>query len=152
MGKGTPLGRILGSGAEVTGKAFGVERVPVVKGQAMPAYDPRAVQGIGVTYATSTMGADHTAGYAVATNILKVGGFVDPAQARRAGGALAQSADRDGRGGFHRHVPVHPTFGDDGLLEVSVLADDQHVLEDSEQVGTGLDQVSIAVLPPVCGG
>ena len=39
---------------------------------------PRAVQGIGVTYATSTMGADHTAGYAVATNILKVGGDVDP--------------------------------------------------------------------------
>ncbi|MCU0844453.1 MAG: aldehyde ferredoxin oxidoreductase [Spirochaetes bacterium] len=78
VGKGTPLGRILGSGAEVTGKAFGVERVPVVKGQALPAYDPRTVQGIGVTYATSTMGADHTAGYAVATNILKVGGFVDP--------------------------------------------------------------------------
>jgi len=44
----------------------------------MPAYDPRAVQGIGVTYATSTMGADHTAGYAVATNILGVGGSVDP--------------------------------------------------------------------------
>ncbi len=44
----------------------------------MPAYDPRAIQGIGVTYATSTMGADHTAGYAVATNILKVGGYVDP--------------------------------------------------------------------------
>ena len=36
------------------------------------------IQGIGVTYATSTMGADHTAGYAVATNILKVGGYVDP--------------------------------------------------------------------------
>ncbi|ROQ93421.1 aldehyde ferredoxin oxidoreductase family protein [Desulfosoma caldarium] len=78
VGKGTPLGRILGSGAAVTGKVFGVERVPVVKGQAMPAYDPRAVKGIGVTYATSTMGADHTAGYAVATNILKVGGNVDP--------------------------------------------------------------------------
>ncbi|MEJ5348156.1 MAG: aldehyde ferredoxin oxidoreductase C-terminal domain-containing protein [Desulfosoma sp.] len=78
VAKGTPLGRILGSGAAVTGKVFGVERVPVVKGQAMPAYDPRAVKGIGVTYATSTMGADHTAGYAVATNILKVGGNVDP--------------------------------------------------------------------------
>jgi aldehyde:ferredoxin oxidoreductase len=78
VGRGTPLGRILGNGAAVTGKAFGVERVPVVKGQAMPAYDPRAVQGIGVTYATSTMGADHTAGYAIATNILKVGGYVDP--------------------------------------------------------------------------
>jgi aldehyde:ferredoxin oxidoreductase len=78
VGKGSYLGRILGAGAEVTGKVFGVERVPVVKGQALPAYDPRAVQGIGVTYATSTMGADHTAGYAVATNILKVGGDVDP--------------------------------------------------------------------------
>ncbi|MBN2516558.1 MAG: aldehyde ferredoxin oxidoreductase [Deltaproteobacteria bacterium] len=78
VGKGTPLGRILGNGAAVTGKVFGVERVPVVKGQAMPAYDPRGIQGIGVTYATSTMGADHTAGYAVATNILKVGGYVDP--------------------------------------------------------------------------
>jgi aldehyde:ferredoxin oxidoreductase len=78
VGKGTPLGRILGSGAEVTGKVFGVERIPTVKGQAMPAYDPRGIQGIGVTYATSTMGADHTAGYAVTANILGVGGKVDP--------------------------------------------------------------------------
>jgi aldehyde:ferredoxin oxidoreductase len=80
VGQGTPLGRVLGSGAGITGKVFGVERVPVVKNQAMPAYDPRGVQGIGVTYATSTQGADHTAGYAIATNILKVGGFVDPLQ------------------------------------------------------------------------
>jgi aldehyde:ferredoxin oxidoreductase len=78
VGKGSPLGRILGSGAAVAGRVFGVVRVPVVKGQAMPAYDPRTVQGIGVTYATSTMGADHTSGYAVATNILGVGGSVDP--------------------------------------------------------------------------
>jgi aldehyde:ferredoxin oxidoreductase len=78
VGKGTHLGRVLGNGAQVTGKVFGVERIPVVKGQAMPAYDPRAVQGIGVTYATSTMGADHTAGYAVATNVLGVGGTLDP--------------------------------------------------------------------------
>jgi aldehyde:ferredoxin oxidoreductase len=78
VGAGTPLGRILGSGAAVTGKVFGVERVPVVKGQSMPAYDPRGIMGIGVTYATSTMGADHTAGYAVASNIMGVGGKVDP--------------------------------------------------------------------------
>jgi aldehyde:ferredoxin oxidoreductase len=78
VGKGTPLGRILGNGAAVTGRVFGVERVPVVKGQSMPAYDPRGVQGIGVTYATSTQGADHTAGYAVTANILGVGGSVNP--------------------------------------------------------------------------
>ncbi len=46
VGKGTPMGRILGSG---TAKAFGVVRALVVKGQALPAYDPRAVKGIGVT-------------------------------------------------------------------------------------------------------
>ena len=75
---GTPLGRIIGSGAEVTGRAFGVAHVPTVKGQAIPAYDPRAAKGIGVTYATTTMGADHTAGYAICQNILGVGGTVDP--------------------------------------------------------------------------
>lgn len=78
MGKGTALGRILGAGAETTGKVFGVRRIPTVKGQAIPAYDPRAVKGQGVTYATTTMGADHTAGYAVTANILGVGGKVDP--------------------------------------------------------------------------
>jgi len=78
VAKGTPLGRVLGCGAAITGKVFAVERVPVVKDQALPAYDPRAIQGIGVTYATTTQGADHTAGYAIATNILKVGGDVDP--------------------------------------------------------------------------
>lgn len=78
VGKGTPLGRLLGGGAAAVGKALGVERVPVVKGQSMPAYDPRAVMGIGVTYATSPMGADHTAGYSIASNIFGVGGDIDP--------------------------------------------------------------------------
>jgi aldehyde:ferredoxin oxidoreductase len=78
VGQGTPLGRILGSGAAVTGQVFGVERVPVVKKQAMPAYDPRGIMGIGVTYATTPMGADHTSGYAVGANIMGVGGKVDP--------------------------------------------------------------------------
>ena len=72
------MGRLVASGAEVLGKAYGVSRIPTVKGQAMPAYDPRATQGIGVTYATSTMGADHTAGYAITANILGVGGKLDP--------------------------------------------------------------------------
>ncbi len=78
IGKGSPLGRIIAAGAGSVGKTFGVTRVPVVKNQALPAYDPRAVKGVGVTYATSPMGADHTAGYAVATNIMNVGGQLDP--------------------------------------------------------------------------
>jgi aldehyde:ferredoxin oxidoreductase len=61
-----------------TGQALGVDRIPVVKKQGLPAYDPRSVKGQGVTYCTTPMGADHTAGYAVAPNILKVGGDIDP--------------------------------------------------------------------------
>ena len=65
----TPLGRILGNGAATTGKVLGVERVPVAKGQAMPAYDPRAIKGTGVTYATSPQGADHTCGLTIRAKI-----------------------------------------------------------------------------------
>jgi aldehyde:ferredoxin oxidoreductase len=74
---GTPLGHLLGQGATTTGKAFGVTRVPAVKGQGMPAYEPRAIKGIGMTYAISTMGADHTSGYTICPEILGVSGKVD---------------------------------------------------------------------------
>lgn len=82
--EGTYLGRILVNGTEFTGKAFGVTRIPTVKGQAMPAYDPRAIKGIGTTYATTPMGADHTAGYAIATEIMGVGGDADPLSPEKA--------------------------------------------------------------------
>ncbi|MFZ0451613.1 MAG: aldehyde ferredoxin oxidoreductase C-terminal domain-containing protein [Desulfatiglandaceae bacterium] len=62
IGKATEFGRILGQGPAAVGKHFNHERVPVVKGQSIAAYDPRAMQGNAVTYATSPMGADHTAG------------------------------------------------------------------------------------------
>ena len=55
VAQGSPLGRLVASGAEVLGKAYGVTRIPTVKGQSMPAYDPRAVKGIGVTYATGRL-------------------------------------------------------------------------------------------------
>lgn len=63
--RGGVLGRVLAEGAETCGRVFGVRRVPSVKGQALPAYDPRAIKSLGVTFATSAMGADHTAGYTV---------------------------------------------------------------------------------------
>ncbi|MGE4292432.1 MAG: aldehyde ferredoxin oxidoreductase family protein [Desulfovibrio sp.] len=72
------LAATIADGTAAIGKKLGVKHIPVVKGQSLPAYDPRAVKGVGVTYATTTMGADHTAGYAVCQNILKVGGDVNP--------------------------------------------------------------------------
>lgn len=65
IGAGTALGRIIGSGSYITGRVFGVKRVPVVKKQAMSGYDPRGLKGTGATFATSPMGADHTCGNAL---------------------------------------------------------------------------------------
>ena len=62
VGDGTDLGKTVGNGAVSVGKKFNHERVPVVKGQAVAAWDPRPLKATGVTYATSPMGADHTAG------------------------------------------------------------------------------------------
>jgi 4-hydroxybutyrate dehydrogenase len=62
IAKGTELGVVLANGVVSTAKAFNISRVPAYKGQAIPGHDPRAAKGIGVTYATSPMGADHTAG------------------------------------------------------------------------------------------
>ncbi len=69
VGKGSYLGRILASGAANCAKILGVSRVPEVKGQAMVAYDPRVLKGMGVTEALSTQGADHGAGYMTGTNL-----------------------------------------------------------------------------------
>jgi len=60
--KETPLGFALGNGVVTTARFLHVERIPAFKGQALPAHDPRAVKGTGVTYFSSPMGADHTAG------------------------------------------------------------------------------------------
>ncbi len=65
IGMGTVLGKVIGHGGAMTARVLGVRRVPAVKGQIMPAYDPRGIKGLGVTFATSAMGADHTAGNTV---------------------------------------------------------------------------------------
>ncbi|MBW2078862.1 MAG: aldehyde ferredoxin oxidoreductase, partial [Deltaproteobacteria bacterium] len=62
LGEGTPLGKIVGQGTAFTAQFLGLDRVPVSKGQAIPAHDPRACKAVGVTYCVSPMGADHTAG------------------------------------------------------------------------------------------
>jgi len=58
----TERGLMVGNGCKFTGEKLGVKRIPHAKGQCLSAYDPRGLKGLGVTYATSPMGGDHTAG------------------------------------------------------------------------------------------
>jgi aldehyde:ferredoxin oxidoreductase len=62
---GNDLGRAIGNGAVAIGRRQKHHRVGAVKGQALPAWDPRPLKAAGVTYCTSAMGADHTAGLIV---------------------------------------------------------------------------------------
>lgn len=69
IGEGTELGKIIGDGADTTGRATNHPRVPTVRGQAIPAWDPRPLLATGVTYASSAQGADHTAGLVTDTSL-----------------------------------------------------------------------------------
>ena len=63
--EGTDNGVMIGNGCKVTGETLGSKRIPHVKGQSLAAYDPRGLKGTGTSYATSSMGADHTVGNAI---------------------------------------------------------------------------------------
>ncbi|MBO8127140.1 MAG: aldehyde ferredoxin oxidoreductase [Firmicutes bacterium] len=72
-------GYLIANGLVVTAKHRGVDRIAAVKGMAFAAFDPRAIKGLGVTYATSPQGADHTAGHTIRKKIdhHQVAGQVD---------------------------------------------------------------------------
>lgn len=59
---GNAQSKLIADGCVATGTSLGVTRIPAVKGQGIAAWEPRALKGTGVTYATTPMGADHTCG------------------------------------------------------------------------------------------
>jgi aldehyde:ferredoxin oxidoreductase len=142
MGKGTPIGRLLGGGTGFAGKAFGLVHVPAVKGQGMPAYEPRAVKGIAITYATTTMGADHTAGYTIAPEILGVGGKADPlspegkAELSRAFQTTTAFIDSSGHCLFIAFAILDIPSGFEGMMEeCNGLLGTQWKPEDAAKIG-----------------
>lgn len=62
IGRGTELGRLWAQGTARVGAHYKVKRIPVIKKQAISAYDPRVVEATGVTMMVTAQGADHTAG------------------------------------------------------------------------------------------
>jgi aldehyde:ferredoxin oxidoreductase len=60
--RGTERGRIWAQGTARVGEHYKVRRVPVIKKQAISAYDPRVVEATGIAMMATAQGADHTAG------------------------------------------------------------------------------------------
>ena len=59
---GTERGQFLSSGAARVGEHFNIARVPVIKKQAISAYDPRVIEVTGISMMSTAQGADHTTG------------------------------------------------------------------------------------------
>lgn len=59
---GSEQGRLWAQGTARVGEHLGLHRVPVVKKQAISAYDPRVIEVTGISMMTTAQGADHTAG------------------------------------------------------------------------------------------
>ncbi|MEM6987310.1 MAG: aldehyde ferredoxin oxidoreductase C-terminal domain-containing protein [Pseudomonadota bacterium] len=59
---GTEEGKLWAQGTGAVGRHYGVKRVPVIKNQAISAYDPRVIEVTGLSMMMTAQGADHTAG------------------------------------------------------------------------------------------
>lgn len=59
---GKDRGKVLASGAARVGEHYGAKRVPVIKKQAISAYDPRVIEVTGISMMLTAQGADHTTG------------------------------------------------------------------------------------------
>jgi len=70
VGKREGIGDILAEGTERAAKHFGHPEISMtVKGQGIPAYDPRGLKGMGLGYATSNRGACHLRAYTPACEL-----------------------------------------------------------------------------------
>jgi aldehyde:ferredoxin oxidoreductase len=79
VGKAEGFGKKLGLGSKKLCEKYGKPELSMtVKGQEFPAYDPRGIQGMGLTYATSNRGACHLRSYTVSSEILGVPEKTDP--------------------------------------------------------------------------
>jgi aldehyde:ferredoxin oxidoreductase len=77
VGKRQGDGEILAEGTERGAKKLGHPEISMTcKGQAIPAYDPRGIKGMGIGYATSNRGACHLRGYTPAAEV--VGNVLGP--------------------------------------------------------------------------
>ncbi|MFB6282216.1 MAG: aldehyde ferredoxin oxidoreductase family protein [Haloferacaceae archaeon] len=76
---GDALAALLAGGAErIADERDAHDNKLSVKGQTIPAYDPRCMKGMGIGYATSNRGACHLRGYTPAAEILGIPEKVDP--------------------------------------------------------------------------
>jgi aldehyde:ferredoxin oxidoreductase len=112
MKEGTEFGKIMGDGCEAVGKYLGCKRIPAVKHQALAGYEPRNTKGTGITYATSPMGADHTAGLTMGRAFDDAGRAAQAYASNKLQVAMCIADSMMCIFAFAHVVPVMPKLGD----------------------------------------
>lgn len=123
------IGDKLANGIDAFTKELGHPEIGItVKGQAMPAYDPRGLKGMGLGYATSNRGACHLRGYSPASELGLIGLKTDPHAWQGKGDLLKLLQD------------LHAFSDSLDLCKFSAFAEDADMYADQYRIMTGLEK------------
>ncbi len=138
VGKGEGFGKEIGLGSARLTKKYGHPDLSMsVKGQEFPAYDGRAIQGIGLAYATSNRGACHLRGYTIASEVLGIPVKTDPVESN--GKPELVKAFQDATAAFDSSgLCVFTTFAwgvADLSPQLQAACGEQYTTEELEKIG-----------------
>ena len=138
VGKAEGFGKEIGLGSARLTKKYGHPDLSMsVKGQEFPAYDGRAIQGIGLAYATSNRGACHLRGYTIASEVLGIPVKTDPVESE--GKPELVKAFQDATAAFDSSgLCVFTTFAwgvADLAPQVQAACGEQYTTEELEKIG-----------------
>jgi len=135
---GRGFGKEIGQGSKrLTAKYGHPELSMSSKGQEFPAYDGRAIQGIGLAYATSNRGGCHLRGYTIASEVLGIPVKTDPLES--AGKPELVKAFQDATAAFDSSgLCIFTTFAwglPDLSSQISAACSDEYTVEELAKVG-----------------
>jgi aldehyde:ferredoxin oxidoreductase len=136
--KGEGFGKEIGQGSKRLTIKYGHPDLSMSsKGQEFPAYDGRAIQGIGLAYATSNRGGCHLRGYTIASEVLGIPVKTDPLES--AGKPELVKAFQDATAAFDSAgVCIFTSFAwglADVAPQVAAACGDEFTLENMSLIG-----------------
>ena len=135
---GRGFGKEIGQGSKRLTAKYGHPDLSMSsKGQEFPAYDGRAIQGIGLAYATSNRGGCHLRGYTIASEILGIPVKTDPLESE--GKPELVKAFQDATAAFDSSgLCIFTTFAwglQDLAPQLSGACGDQYTIEELAKIG-----------------
>ncbi|WOP16546.1 aldehyde ferredoxin oxidoreductase family protein [Ottowia sp. SB7-C50] len=135
---GRGFGKEIGTGSKRLAAKYGHPDLSMSsKGQEFPAYDGRAIQGIGLAYATSNRGGCHLRGYTIASEVLGIPVKTEPTATE--GKPELVKAFQDATAAFDSSgLCIFTTFAwslPDLAPQLAAACDEGYTVEEVEKIG-----------------